>query len=176
MVTYVLALTIICSHVYLLRWSHAFIFTCFDIHILLCFHSLMIIHFYVHMLWWSYAPMSTYFDEKMSTCQNSLKLICSDTFMIGCSYVNMLNWSHAFKFTCHDDRVLPSLRAWLITFPLACMFLSSNAWMLWWLLTLILKFFDDRMLTCIDIHMFYIHTKVHTLDEMSFCSKAKVIV
>ena len=84
MLTSVLSLTIICSHVYLLRWSHAFMFTCFDI----------------HMLWWSYAPMSTCFNKNMSTCLYALMLIYSDTFMIECSYVNMLCWPHAFNFTC----------------------------------------------------------------------------
>ena len=139
--TCVLAFTIICSHMYLLRWSHTFMFTCFDIHMLLCSHALMII----------------------STCLYALMLICLDTFMIGCSFVNMLRWSHAFKFIYHDDRVLPHLHTLVITCPLTCMPSSLYAWTLWCLPTPILKCFNDRMLTCIDIHMFDIHTHVHTL-------------
>ena len=74
--------------------------------------------------------MSSSFDKNMSTCLYALMLICSDTFMIECSYVNMHRYSHAFKFTCHNDRGLPGLRALIITCPLACMPSSSYAWML----------------------------------------------
>ena len=89
----------------------------------------------------------------MLTCLYALILICSNTFMIGCSYVNMLCWSHTFKFTCHNDRVLPYLHVLMITCPLAYMLSSSYAWMLWWL----------------HVHMhwyslvWYPHTCAHTL-------------
>ena len=89
-------------------------------------------------------------------------LICSDTFMITCSYVHMLCWSHASMFTCLDNSMLPCLHAFIIAYPLACMPSSSNAWTLWWLPTPMLKCFNDCMLTCVDIHMFEIHTHVHT--------------
>ena len=39
----------------------------------------------------------------------------------------------------------------------------SHAWTLWWLPTPVLKCFANSMLTCIDIHMFDIHTHAHTL-------------
>ena len=39
----------------------------------------------------------------------------------------------------------------------------SHAWTLWWLPTPVLKCFANSMLTYIDIHMFDIHTHVHTL-------------
>ena len=42
--TCILALMIICPHVYLLKWLHAFMSTSFEIHILLCTHTLLIIH------------------------------------------------------------------------------------------------------------------------------------
>ena len=87
---FVLTLTIICSHVYLVWWSHASMCICFDVHLLLCPHALMVTQFYVHMFWWSYAPISTCFDENMYTYQYSLMLICSNTFLIACSYVCML--------------------------------------------------------------------------------------
>ena len=91
--------------------------------------------------------MSTYFDENMSTCLNALMLICSDTFMIESYYVNMLCWSHAMMIECFHVYVL-----WW-----------SHAWKLWWLPTPVLKCVTNSMLTCIDIHMFDIHTHVHTL-------------
>ena len=65
--------------------------------------------------------------------------------------------------TCHNDRVLPCLHASIINCLLACMPSSSYAWTFWWLPTLILKCFINRMLICIDIHMFDIHTHVHIL-------------
>ena len=99
--TCVLALTIICSHVYFLRWLQAFTFTSFEIHILLCTHTLLIIHFYVHMLWLSYAPISTCFEENLFTCLYALMLVYLDTSMIGCSYVNVLLWwSHVSIVIC----------------------------------------------------------------------------
>ena len=86
----VLALMVICSHVYLLRWSHAFMFTCFDIHILLCRHVLMIIHFYVHILWWLYAWTLLWLDALMLTWFVDLHLydIHKHVHTLGCWYVH----------------------------------------------------------------------------------------
>ena len=106
--------------------------------------------------------MSTCFDKNMSSCLYASMLICTDTFMIGCSYVNMLRWSHVFKFTCHDDRVLPCLHALMITWPLDCMPSSSFA-----------RHFDDYLLlfwnaSMFDaymhwyLHVWYPHTYAHT--------------
>ena len=49
--TYVLALMIICSHVSWLIWSHAVMFTSYEIHKLLCSHVLIIVCSYVNMVW-----------------------------------------------------------------------------------------------------------------------------
>ena len=59
--TCVLVLMIICSHVYLQRWSHAFTFTAFEI-----------TYIYVHILCWSYTSMFTRFDKRMLLCQLAL--------------------------------------------------------------------------------------------------------
>ena len=63
--TCVLALTIICSHVYLHRWSRAFTFTSYEIHIL-C---------------WSYTSMFPYFDNRMLLCQHAFKRTRSLSYM-----------------------------------------------------------------------------------------------
>ena len=146
-----------CFYVHVFWHSHASIFTCFDDHILLCSHAFMMVFSYVYMLW-----------QQMSTCLNALMLIfrrliwldsymlkcfidyehlCSHATMMECFFIYMLWWSHAHLHVC----------------PLACMPSRSYAWTPWWLPTTILKCFDDCMLTCIDIHMFDIHTHVHTL-------------
>ena len=51
----------------------------------------------------------------------------------------------------------------MVTCPLTWLSSWSFACTLWWLSTPLLKFFDDRMLTIIDFHLFDIHTHLHTL-------------
>ena len=68
--TCVLALTIICFHVYWLIWSHAFTFTSYEIHILLCTHTLLIIHFFVPC-----------FDNCMLLCQHAFTRTSSLSYM-----------------------------------------------------------------------------------------------
>ena len=100
--TCILALMIIFSHVYLLRWSHAFTFTRFDI----------------HMPLYSHASMFTCFDDHTLLCSHALMIVCSYVYMLRpkhvhlpkflkahmfghfydwCSYVNMLCWTHEFN-------------------------------------------------------------------------------
>ena len=136
--TWVLTLTIICTHVFLLRCSHALMFTCFDIHILLCSHALMIKHFYVQMLWWSYISMFTCFDDQT--------LLCSNALMIIHFYVHMLWWLYVPSSTYFNKN----------TCPLAYMPSCPNARTRLWL--------DAPMLTWfVDIHSYDIHKHVHTL-------------
>ena len=62
-------------------------------------------------------------------------------------------YSHTLMFTCFDDRMLPCLYALMITCHLlVCRHSHMTG----------CKCFDDCMLTCVDIHMFDIHTRVHT--------------
>ena len=71
-------LMIICSYVYLLKWSHAPMLTFFD----------------VHMLRWSYA-MSTRFNNHLPTYMYAIILIQLDALMITCSYIQIIWWLHA---------------------------------------------------------------------------------
>ena len=61
----VLALTIICFHVYLLLRSYILKFA----------------DFYVHILCWSYTSMFTCSDNRMLLCQYALKRTCSLAYM-----------------------------------------------------------------------------------------------
>ena len=144
-------LTIICSHVYQLRWSNAIMFTS---------------NFFVHMLWWSYISMFTFFDNYILLCLHALKrtcphtimLICSDTSMIGCSYVCIpLCWSHVSMVICSHVYMLKQLHAHLLL-----KFHGSYLWTIWWLYAPTLKCFDNHMHTGIDIHTYDICAHVHT--------------
>ena len=154
---------LMCLYVHMLCWSRAHICTCFDYHMLTFQLDLMITCFYVHMLWWSYVPMSTWFDENISTFMYALILIRSDTFKI-C----MLQCSQALLMTCFyvltyfNDRMLLCLHAFIITCPLTNIPSCSYAWTLWCLPAPMFKCFDYSIHTCIDIHMFDIHTHKHT--------------
>ena len=118
--TYVLALTIIFSHFYLLSWSNVSRFTYFDVHMVLYSHALIITH----------TSMFTCFDNHMPHVyilwrEHFHLLMCQfahmpEHFLIACSYVHMLCWSHASMFACLDDSMLPCLHTLRITCPLAC--------------------------------------------------------
>ena len=119
--TYLLALMIIFSHVYLLSWSYVSSFTYFDVHILLYSYALIITHTsmftcfdnhmpYVYMLWREHFHLLMCLNAHMP-----------EHFLIACSFVHMICWSHSSVFTCIDDSMLPCLPALLITCPLACM-------------------------------------------------------
>ena len=106
----------------------------------------MILCSYAYKLWWKhvYWPIGL------------------NAHMLRHFYDCMLLCSHVLLFTCLDDSMLPCLHAFIIAYPLACMPSSLNAWTLWWLPTSMLKCFNDCMLIYIDIHLFEIHTHVHT--------------
>ena len=139
--TYLLALMIIFSHVYLLSWSYVSRFTYFDVHLLLHSHALIITHPFmltcfdnhmphVYILWWEHFHLLRCLNAHMP-----------EHFLIACSYVHMHCWSHASMFTCLDDSMLPCLHTLRITCPLACMPSNSYAWTHWWLPTPMLKCF-----------------------------------
>ena len=123
--TYVLALMIIFSNVYLLSWSYVSRFTYFDVHMLLYSPALIITHTsrftcfdnhmpHVYMRWWEHFHLLL------------LHIVMwLSIFLIACSYVHMLCWSHASTFTCLDDSILLCLHTLMITCPLACMPSSS---------------------------------------------------
>ena len=153
--TYVLALMIIFSHVYLLSWSYISRFTYFDVHILLYSQALIITTLLCSHVLIIICPMSICFDEKISTCLCVLILICLNTFLIACSYGHMLCWSHAPMFTCLNDSMVPCLHTLLITCPLACMPSSSYAWTHWWLPSPMLKcFVCSQALLIMRSHMY----------------------
>ena len=139
--TFVLALTIIFSHVYLLSWSYVSRFSDFDVHMLLHSHALIITHTF----------LLTCFDNRMPhVCilwrEHFHLLMCLNAhmpehFLIACSYVHMLYWSRASLFTCLDDSMLPCRHTLMVTCPLSCMPSSSYAWTHWWLPTPMLKCF-----------------------------------
>ena len=68
--TCVLALRIICSHVYWLVRSHVF-----------HSHLMKFTYFYVHILCWSYTSTFPCFDNHMHLCQHALKGISSLSYM-----------------------------------------------------------------------------------------------
>ena len=118
--TYVLALTIIFSHVYLLSRSYVSRFTYFDVHMLLHSHALIITHIsmltcfdnhmpHVYMLWREHFHLLTCLNAHMP-----------EHFLISCSYVHVLCWSHASMFTCLEDSMLLCLHSLMITCPIAC--------------------------------------------------------
>ena len=151
-------------------------FTCFDACMLLCLHALTITfpyacipprsYIWIWMLWWSYAHMPlcshilTCLPADMSTCFNDSMLPCSHALIPTCLNAHML--------TCPNDHMLPCSHALMFTYSYAYMLWWSHAYMLWWS--------HAPMVTCIDIHMFNIHTHVHLDDYMSICLEAKVIV
>ena len=175
MLTYVLALMIKCSHVYLLRW-------------------------YVQMLWWSHAPMFTYLDDSMLPCLHALMIICSHVYVLWLSHAHMPVCPHAYMFGCFDDHMITCshARMLLCSHVITCfacdmctwniIFSHAYLWMLAWLFTCLdaymLECFADHMLPCshalliicyyvacfednmhtyIAFRMFDIRTLVHTL-------------
>ena len=136
------ALLITCSHVYLIWWSQTTIFICFNDHMLQCSHASMIKCFHVYMPWWSYAPMSTCFDDHILTCRYAFIL----TVLIG-----------------FNDRLFPCSHAWKLKCLIAHMLGCQHVWMFTHSHALVITWSIAPMFTCIDIHMFDIHTYVHTL-------------
>ena len=135
--------------------------TCFDDHILLSSHALMIVCSYVYMLWWEH-----------STCLYALMLICLDTFMIRCSYVKLLCCSHATMIECFHVYIL----WWSHGYLPICLW----AHMLGCFDNYLLLFWNDLMTACSHALIFTClistHISTHLDDEMSIGSKAKVIV
>ena len=156
--TYVLTLTIIFSHVYLLSLSYVSRFTYFNVHILLYSQALIITHTsmftcfdnhmpYVYRLWREHFHLLMCLNARMA-----------EHFLIACSYVHMLCWSHASKFTCLDDSMLPFLHTLLITCLLACMPSSSYACTHWWLPTPTLKCFvcsHALLIMCLRMYLLW---------------------
>ena len=111
-ITYVLALIIIFSHVYLLSWSYVSMFTYFDVHMLLYSPALIITHTsmftcfdnhmpHVYMFWrehfhlhiclnahvtedffWLHALMFTYFVDHMFLCSHASMIVCSHVYIL----------------------------------------------------------------------------------------------
>ena len=129
--TYVPALTIIFSHVYLLSESYVSRFTYFDVHILLYSHALIITH----------TSMFTCFVDHMLLCSHASMIVCSNVYVLWWShvhlpvclqahmlgliddylplcwialYVHMTYWSCAHRYTCFDDNILTCLPAFRI--------------------------------------------------------------
>ena len=103
------------------------------------------------VLKYSYASMLSWSRACMFTCLVDNLQSFDFPLMIKCSYVYLLKWSLAPMFMFFDDHM-----------PFTCMPSFSYDWMLWWLLAHMFKCLIDCMLTCVDIHMFDIHTQVHT--------------
>ena len=78
MLTFILALMITCSYVYMFWRSHAPMFRCFDVHILSWSHIFMIICSHAYM-----------FNDYMPACLYNFILNGLDCLMIICSYVQM---------------------------------------------------------------------------------------
>ena len=169
LLTIVFALMITCSHVYLLWWSHAPMFTCFDVHIFF-----MIVCSLIYMFWWSYAPIPISFDENKSTSLYTLMLICLNTLwlhalmftyfvdhMLLCSNVYLLWWSHASMFTCFDVHNLLCSHVSIIVCSLVYMLWRSYAPMptsfddnkSTGLYTLMFIYLDTFIIACSYIHM-----------------------
>ena len=123
LLTFVFALMIICSHVYLLWWSHASMLTCF----------------YVHVFQLSYAPMSTCFDDHMPTFFYAFIVLHLDALLITCSYVQMLSWLHAhmhwysqvwYPHTSVHTLMMKCLLAWRLKWSCSRTFVHLNVLMI----------------------------------------------
>ena len=101
--TYVLALTIIFSHVYLLSWSYVSRFTYFDVHMLLYSHALIITHTsmftcfdnhmpHFYMLWREHFHLLICLNAHMPEHFFDCMLLCSLALLITCFYVHMPRW------------------------------------------------------------------------------------
>ena len=102
-ITYVLALIIIFSHVYLLSWSYVSRFTYFDVHMLLYSHALIITHTsmftcfdnhmpYFYMLWREHFHLLICLNAHMPEHFFDCMLLCSHALLITCFYVHMPRW------------------------------------------------------------------------------------
>ena len=159
-----------CSYMYSLWWSYAYISTCVDDHMLLYSHVLMFTYFYIHMLWWTHThSLIILYSHVYMLWWKS----CPLAYMPWCSCARTILWLHASMFT------------WFVYHMLLCSYNSMiecfHVYILWWsqayfpvpLRSHMLGYFNDylllcwnyfvHMLTCIDIHMFDIKTQVHTL-------------
>ena len=167
--TYVLALMIIFSHVYLLSWSYVSSFTYFDVHILLYSHALIITTLLCSHVFIIISPMSICFDKNISTCLCVLMLVCLNTFwlhahmficfvdhmllcshtsMIVCSHVYILCWSHVHLPVCLQTHMLGLIDDYL---PLCWNALYIH--MHYWSWAHICTCFDDNILTFLPAFM-----------------------
>ena len=117
--TYVLALTIIFSHVYLLSLSYVSRFTYFNVHILLYSQALIITH----------TSMFTCFDNHMPHVymlwrEHFHLLRCLNAHMPEHFFDCMLLWSYDLMFTCFVDHMLLCSHASMIV--------CSDVYILWW--------------------------------------------
>ena len=98
--TYVLALTIIFSHFYLLSLSYVSSFTYFDVHMLLYSHDLIITHTSiftcfdnhmppVYMLWRKHFHLLICLNAHVTEHFFDCTLLCSHALLISCLYVHM---------------------------------------------------------------------------------------
>ena len=101
--TYVLALTIIFSHFYLLSWSYVSRFTYFDVHMLLYSPALIITHTsmftcfhnhmpHVYMLWREHFHLLICLNAHVTEHFFDCMLLCSHALLITCFYVHMPRW------------------------------------------------------------------------------------
>ena len=173
--TYVLALTIIFSHFYLLPWSYVCRFTYFDVHMTLYSHALIITHTsmftcfdnhmpHVYMLWREHFHLLTclnahmpehFFDcmllwsyALMFTCFVDHMLLRSHASMIVYSYVYILWWSHVRLPVC-----LQAHRLGLIDDYLPLCWNALYVYMPYWSCAHICTCFDDNILTCLPAFM-----------------------
>ena len=101
--TYVLALRIIFSHVYLLSWSYVSRFTYFDVHMLLYSPALIITHTsmftsfdnhmpHVYKFWWEHFHLLICLNAHVTEHFFDCMLLCSHALLITCFYVHMPRW------------------------------------------------------------------------------------
>ena len=155
LLTFVFALMITRSHVYLLWWSHAPIFTYLNVHMCRWSYALMSSFFYDHMSTYLYTFMLIHLDALMRTCP---MFKCFDDCMLTCIDIHTYGSWNVYRLegiSAHVVRRTCAQMVWRLCLIVeeigrleVCVLGYSNAQMLICLYAILIKCLYTLMLKC----------------------------